>query len=118
VSQSRWVRVTTRDDIPAREGRPVRLGGWEIALFNLGDRFAAVENRCPHQDGPLADGIISGCAVVCPLHGWRIDLETGGVERPAGSPSCVRTFATRLEDDVVLVELPAAGAAGDTGRAA
>jgi nitrite reductase (NADH) small subunit len=118
VSESRWVRVTTRDNIPAREGRTVRLAGWEIAIFNLGDRFAAVENRCPHQGGPLADGILSGCAVVCPLHAWRIDLETGRVERPAGSTPCVRTFATRVDGEVVLVELPAAAASGGTERAA
>jgi len=107
VSEARWIRVTTRDNIPPREGRPVSLPGWDIALFNLGDRFLAVENRCPHQGGPLADGIVSGCAVVCPLHAWKINLETGDVERPGGAPGCVRTFATSVDGDVVLVELPA-----------
>ena len=35
-----------------------------------------IENRCPHKGGPLCDGIVSGTAVVCPLHGWRFDLDT------------------------------------------
>jgi nitrite reductase (NADH) small subunit len=107
VSDPRWIRVTTTGNIPRREGRAVSLAGHELAIFNLGDRFLAVENRCPHQGGPLADGIVSGCAVVCPLHAWRVRLDTGAVDRPGASAACVRTFATRVEDDVVLVEIPA-----------
>lgn len=111
----RWIRVTTTDSIPRREGRAVTLGGRELAIFNLGpstqlgagDRFLAVENRCPHQGGPLADGIISGCAVVCPLHAWKVRLDTGSVDRPTASDVCVRTFSTRVEDGVVMVDLPA-----------
>lgn len=48
----RWIRVTTRDRVPPREGRTVTLGDREIALFNLGDRFFATDNRCPHRGGP------------------------------------------------------------------
>lgn len=103
-----WVRVTHCKNIPLREGRAVRLGDREIAIFNLGNRFLAVENRCPHQGGPLSDGIVSGSSVVCPLHAWKIDLEGGGVQRPSGEPNkCVDRFATRIENGVVFVEVPA-----------
>ena len=108
MNQVHWVRVATTDAIPRREGRAVTLHDREIALFNLGERFLAVENRCPHLGGPLADGIVSGCAVVCPLHAWRIRLDNGAVERPDSAAACVRTYATRVEGDVVLVGLPAA----------
>ena len=107
MNDQRWIRVTTTASIPVREGRAVSLAGREVALFNLGDRFLAVENRCPHQGGPLSDGIVSGCAVVCPLHAWRVRLDTGEVDRPGGSEACVRTFETRVEGDIVLVQLPA-----------
>lgn len=113
-----WIRVTTRDHVPPREGRTVRLPGLELALFNLGDRFVALENRCPHGGGPLADGIVSGCAVVCPLHGWRIGLETGAVERPDGASACIETFPARLDGDTVLVEVPSGGGRRGQGRAA
>jgi nitrite reductase [NAD(P)H] small subunit len=83
-------------------------GDREIALFNLGDRFLAVASRCPHQGGPLADGIVAGASVVCPLHAWKIGLESGCVERPAGSTACVATYPTRVEAGVVMVELPVA----------
>jgi nitrite reductase (NADH) small subunit len=109
VIASRWVRVTGTDTIPVLEGRAVDLGGLEIALFNLGERYLAVENRCPHQGGPLADGIVAGGTVVCPLHAWKIRLDAGTVQRPGDSTACVRTYATRIEDGVVLVELPLAG---------
>lgn len=118
MTEPRWIRVTTRDNIPPREGRAIKLADHEIALFNLGDRFLAVENRCPHQGGPLADGIVTGCAVVCPLHSWKVGLDTGAVERPAGAAVCVRTFATRIDGDVILVELPGGARAGSEGRAA
>jgi nitrite reductase (NADH) small subunit len=108
-----WIRVTTTASIPRREGRAVSVGGRQLAIFNLGDRFLAVENRCPHLGGPLADGIVTGCAVVCPLHAWRIRLDSGDVERPGGGSACVRTFATRIDGDVVLVQVAAVADAPD-----
>jgi nitrite reductase (NADH) small subunit len=102
----RWVRTARCQDIPLREGRSVKLGEREIAIFNLGDRFLAVSSHCPHRNGPLAEGIISGHSVVCPLHAWKVDLETGAVTRPSDSPVCVERFQVRIEDGIVLVELP------------
>jgi nitrite reductase (NADH) small subunit len=105
----RWVRVTAADNIPLREGRSVQLGGHDIAIFNLGDRFLAVENRCPHRGGPLADGIVSTGVVVCPLHAWKVDLTTGSVTNRPEDLQCVKTFPVRLENGVVSIELSIAG---------
>jgi nitrite reductase (NADH) small subunit len=107
MSERRWVRVTACDNIPPREGRVAIMEDREIALFNLGDRFFAIDNRCPHQGGPLSDGIVTGASVVCPLHAWKVNLQTGAVERPAptAAGTCVRVYATRIEDAIVLVEL-------------
>lgn len=102
----RWVRVTACDNIPLREGRAVVLAGRTIAIFNLGDRFLAADNECPHQGGPLCDGIVAGDSVICPLHAWRVQLETGTVERPAAAATCVRTYPTRIEEGVVMLGLP------------
>jgi nitrite reductase (NADH) small subunit len=101
-----WIRVAPASSIPLREGRAVQLGDRDIALFNLGDRFLAVDNRCPHKGGPLADGIVAGDTVVCPLHAWKVCLESGGVVRPAGERACVHSYETRIDDDLVLVEVP------------
>jgi nitrite reductase (NADH) small subunit len=108
--KTQWVRITHRDNIPLREGRSVRIGGRDIAIFNLGDRFLAVENRCPHRGGPLSEGIVSGKTVVCPLHSWKISLECGAVIKPADANKCVQTFQTRVDAGVILLEVPAAEA--------
>lgn len=100
-----WIRITRCENIPLREGRAVRLGEREIAIFNLGDRFLAVDNRCPHQGGPLCDGIVAGGTVVCPLHAWQVDLEDGRVKRPSDVSKCVETFATRVENGTILLEV-------------
>jgi nitrite reductase (NADH) small subunit len=105
AESKRWTRIALCDDIPPREGRAVRVGNREIAIFNLGDRFLAVDNRCPHKGGPLADGIVSGAAVVCPLHAWKISLETGEGLSIASASSCVETFRTRVEYGVVFLEI-------------
>ena len=120
MNEPRWVRVTACENIPPREGRAARVGDRDIAIFNLGDRFLAVENRCPHQGGPLCDGIVTGAAVVCPLHTWKVNLETGGVDRPAATPShvCVATYAARVEDGIVLIDVPTSDTADEKGQAA
>ena len=99
----KWIRVTTGDNIPLREGRSVRIGDEEIAIFNLGDRYLAIDNSCPHRGGPLCDGIVSGDAVVCPLHGWKISLDTGEVLKP---DVCVKvgTYPVSVEDGVISVQ--------------
>ena len=106
IAEPKWTRITRTENIPAREGRPIRVGGLEIAIFNLNDRFLTIENECPHKGGPLCDGIVSGTTVVCPLHGWRFDLQTGAAVR-ASLPACVTTYPTRVEDGIILVALGA-----------
>ena len=108
MSGRRWVRVAACGNVPPREGRAALVAGREIAIFNLGHRFVAVDNRCPHRGGPLADGIVSGSAVVCPLHAWKVSLESGGVQRPGDAAACVHVYPTRVEEDVVWIEVPTA----------
>ena len=104
MQESKWTPMTSAGNIPPLEGRSVQIGSLELAIFNLGDRFATIENRCPHSGGPLCDGIVSGTTVVCPLHGWRFDLNTGLAIR-ASLPACVMTFPTQVADGVVLVDV-------------
>ena len=103
MTDCRWIRIAFAADLPPREGRVVQLGPREIAVFNLGDRFFAADNRCPHKGGPLCDGIVAGHAVVCPLHAWKVNLETGEVERPAAANRCVQTYPTRVHDGVLQI---------------
>ena len=107
MNERKWIRVTALANLPLREGRAIALGDHEIALFNLGDDVLATDNQCPHQGGPLCDGIVTGQSVVCPLHAWKVNLASGAVERPThGKDHCVITYPTRIENGVVVVGLP------------
>ena len=106
IDECKWTRITPTENIPLREGRGIRVGERNIAIFNLSGRFVTIENECPHRGGPLCDGIVAGTTVVCPLHGWRFDLETGMAVR-ASLPSCVATYPTRVEGGIILVALEA-----------
>ena len=111
MRESRWIRVTALENIPAREGRAVQIGDREIAIFNLGDRLLATSNRCPHKSGPLCDGIVTGDSVVCPLHAWKVSLVDGSVERPSSEKErCIETYPVRVDEGVVVVAVPCAAA--------
>jgi nitrite reductase (NADH) large subunit len=116
------VRVAALAELPLGEGRAVRVGAREIALFRGdGDRVRAVAARCPHAGGPLADGIVSGGRVTCPLHAWSFDLASGEGVSPGGHCDAIPTYATHVESGDVFVTLPARGASASeraTGPAA
>ncbi|MBI3252444.1 MAG: nitrite reductase (NAD(P)H) small subunit [Candidatus Omnitrophica bacterium] len=88
-----WFPVAELGAIPKNEGRKVSFGEIEIALFNLGEEYRAVDNRCPHKQGPLADGIVSGKSVFCPLHSLNVSLENGCAIRGAG---CVKVYPAKV----------------------
>lgn len=107
MPDSAWVPITAIANLPHNEGRSVRWNGLDIALFNLGSRIVAVENRCPHQHGPIVDGIVSNVdgrvTVTCPLHTRRICLDSGEIVKPAAPGPCVRTFPAKIEEGVVFM---------------
>ncbi len=99
-----WHEVCRVDDVPRFGGRTVRAGQTEIAVFRLSDdRIRAVANRCPHKQGPLAEGIVSGDTIICPLHARKINLESGEVLPP--DAGCVKTYPVKVEDGLVLLRL-------------
>ena len=75
------------DDIPVGEGRAYAVDGRQIAVFRLRDgSLRALDAVCPHRGGPLADGLTDAHVVVCPLHNFTYDLETGSEVANDGSP--------------------------------
>ena len=111
---AQFVKVTTRAEFEELEGgRVVEVGGQKIAIFNVGGRYYAIENTCPHRGGPLAEGKIEGDEVICPWHGPRFNVTTGAVLEPPGQG--VRSFAVRVtgEDVEIGEESPSSfGAVG------
>jgi nitrite reductase (NADH) small subunit len=95
-----WVVAARLGELDDRGRKLVKLGALEVALFRVGERVYAVNNRCPHRDGPLIRGFLEdGPAIRCPMHGWRYDLATGESERPARAT----VYPVRIEGDRILV---------------
>ncbi len=90
------------EEIPRLGSRVVMLGDVEIAIFRTAkDNIFAVANKCPHKGGPLADGIVHGNSVTCPLHNWTIDLESG--EAVAPDEGCARRYEVKVNDGLIFL---------------
>ena len=89
------------EKIPLGQGRCFIVDGREIAVFRQRDgRLFATQNRCPHREGPLAEGLIGDGQVVCPLHAHKFNLATGAGGQ-AGE--CLKTYnVAESNGDVVL----------------
>jgi len=71
------VRVAGLDELPDRTPTEVYPGGHPVVLVRLAGEVFALDGRCPHRGGPLAEGTVEGCAIRCPWHGFRYDVRTG-----------------------------------------
>jgi pyruvate oxidase len=105
MSENGWHRVDPAD-VPA-EGRvrSVVVAGHSIALSRCAARLGALENRCPHQGGPLGEGAIEKGWLRCPWHGYDYDPVSG--LPPEGFSDGVPTFPVQERADGVFVQLPA-----------
>lgn len=99
---SKRILVCNLGEIPEHTGHVVTVENQEIALFRVGSEVFALENLCPHKEGPLADGEVEDGVVTCPWHAWQICIRTGEV---VYDPSIrARTFRCNVEGDHVYVE--------------
>jgi NAD(P)H-dependent nitrite reductase small subunit len=96
-----FVAVARVTDVEPGTGKAVVVGSREVALFNAGGCFYALDNTCPHQGGPLAEGWIEGENVTCPWHAWTFRMTDGGMT--LGDYARVDAFAVKVEDGEVLV---------------
>jgi 3-phenylpropionate/trans-cinnamate dioxygenase ferredoxin subunit len=101
------VTICRLDELPEGEMRLVEVDGRKIGVFHADDgELYAIEDRCSHDDGPLAEGEFNpdACTVECPRHGSLFDLRTGRPKTlPAFQP--VETFDARVEDGEVKLEV-------------
>ncbi|KPB02007.1 nitrite reductase small subunit NirD [Ahrensia marina] len=99
-----WVTVGLLSDIPIRGARCIKNGDMTIAVFRTADgRVFALEDNCPHKNGPLSQGIVHDGCVTCPLHNWVISLETGIAQ--GADEGQTLSFPVKLEGDKILLEV-------------
>jgi 3-phenylpropionate/trans-cinnamate dioxygenase ferredoxin subunit len=94
------------EQLPPGEVKIVRAGELAVGVYNLNGEYYAIEDRCSHDDGPLAEGDFDpeqGVAI-CPRHGSEFDVRTG---RPLSLPAYlpVETFEVVVEDGIVKVKV-------------
>ena len=95
------VNLGAVERIPLGEGREFDVDGALVAVFRARDgRLYAVQAKCPHRDGALADGIIGAGKVVCPLHSFKFDLATGAPLGQMGKDcAALKTYVVSVNDD-------------------
>ncbi len=107
MAETETLTVCRTDQLPTGERRLVEADGRKIGVFRCDDgSLVAIEDRCSHDDGPLAEGEFdaAACTVECPRHGSLFDLRTGRPKTlPAYQP--VAVFEARDEGDEVKLEI-------------
>jgi 3-phenylpropionate/trans-cinnamate dioxygenase ferredoxin subunit len=103
---SQVVNVCSISELEPGARREMLVDGIDIAVFNCDGVLYAIEDRCSHDDGPLAEGELDAttCTVECPRHGSKFDLKTG---RPLTLPAyeAVETFPVHVEDQMIKLEV-------------
>jgi len=102
--EGKIVTAGRAESLPPGRGATVQLkDGSEVALFNVGGTFHAVENFCPHKGYPLADSELHGSIVECEHHGWRFDVRTG--ECFTKSTCSLERYHVRVEDGMIKIKI-------------
>ncbi len=104
TTDSGWIEVGRVDEIPPLGARVVRTPTGDIAVFRTADdEIFALRDKCPHKGGPLSQGIVHGKRVACPLHDWKIHLDTGDAVAP--DEGCAARFPVKVEGGVIRLSL-------------
>src|SRR5262245_58387357 len=98
-----WIRIAAEGELAPGQCGEYVAGQAVVALFNVAGTYYALDGICPHQGGPLGKGVLSGCIVTCPWHGFQFDVTTGQHQT---SKSLVRpTFPVKVQEGAVWVDL-------------
>jgi nitrite reductase (NADH) small subunit len=100
---TQWIDIASLEDVPARGARMLKTAQGCVAVFRTADdEVYALDNTCPHKQGPLAEGIVHGKSVTCPLHNWVFSLETGMAQ--GQDEGQVATYPARVEAGRILID--------------
>lgn len=99
----RWLKVLDPDELPEGRVKAVTSGAQTLCMTHFEGRYGALDNRCPHQGGPLGEGSIEDGWLRCPWHGWDYHPLTGA--SPGGFDETLTTFDVEVRDDGVYVAL-------------
>lgn len=96
--------VTPLADLPPGTGKAFTVAGHELALFNADGRVFAIDNICPHDGAPLAEGSLEGTTITCPWHAAEFDLTSGKVLTPPAVED-IHSYPVFVNAGTIEVEL-------------
>ena len=99
-----FVKVAKVGEIPPGQGKTVEAGGTQVALFNVGGTFYAINNVCSHAGGSLGEGFVEEDQVECPWHGARFNVKTGDAMTPPAFEK-VASYKVRVNGSDIEIEL-------------
>jgi len=100
-----WHKAIDHGELPEGRVTAASCGDTTVAVTHFDGQYAALDNECPHQGGPLGEGSIETGLLRCPWHGWDFDPLTG--ETPGPHDDCVTTYPVEEREDGVYVGFPA-----------
>lgn len=104
-STARDVQLASLADLPDNTPFAANVAGVDLVLIRRGGDVKALYGRCAHRGVLLADGHIDGDTVVCDVHGWRYNVETG--ISPVNPAVALATFPVQIRDGAVYVDVSA-----------
>ena len=98
-----YIEVASAADLPPGQAMLVTAGDRQVALFNVGGTYCAIDDTCTHRGGRLSDGTLADDVVICPLHGARFCVRDGQVQGPPAHES-VTSYPVRVTDGSIEIE--------------
>lgn len=99
---SQWFEAAHLGEIPERKSKVIVLNNTEVALFNLGGEYFAIEDVCTHDGGDISGGWVEGDRAVCPRHLAEFSIRTGAALK-APAYEDVHSFPVRVRGQLIEV---------------
>jgi nitrite reductase/ring-hydroxylating ferredoxin subunit len=99
-----FVKVGALSKLPPGAVMEAEVAGRTYAICNAGGQLHALDGTCAHAGGPLGQGALHDCMLVCPWHEWEYDCRTG--ENDFDPTIRVQTFPVRVDGDDILIDVP------------
>jgi nitrite reductase/ring-hydroxylating ferredoxin subunit len=98
--------VANEEDIPLGSRKIVNLMGLKVGVFHHTSGWIAIQNKCLHAGGPVAEGVLNGDVLTCPWHGFQYNLPTASLLKDPNAH--LETYAVEVREGQVFVKVPVA----------
>ena len=113
-----YVKAANTGELQNGSTKKVNVQGQEIMLARVGDKYYAIDNRCPHMAGDLSAGTLAGTIITCPRHSSQFDITDGhnvrwmkgsgllsAALKAISSSKSVKSYKVNVEGDAVMIEI-------------